>query len=112
MWITRLDCIFACNEAILTFLGGNERREFVLSNDAKIIEKDWIGVILDAIWIDILKCQMNIHIMIIILLYNVWWFITYTSHKVKKETKMNPNKRSKYNRNHVFSRVGVLFDGF
>ena len=53
MLCTRFDCRILCNPPNLTILTGNERWEFHLSIDAKIIEKDWMDAILHAIWIDI-----------------------------------------------------------
>ena len=50
---TKFGCTTGCTEANSTILGGNERWKSGNSRDTKMIEKDWIDVILDAIWVAI-----------------------------------------------------------
>ena len=95
--IARFDCKILCNEPNLTILIGNERWEFHLLIDAKIIEKDWIDAILRAIWVGIHKiynsswyCYCRI---ILLYVLDVAWLLhdIQTIQKTKKNIKMKEN---------------------
>ena len=60
----RLTCNFLCNWSNLMILIGNWRWTCWLSNDAKIMGKDWIGAILNEIWLHISKYSINFCIII------------------------------------------------
>ena len=96
---TTLQRIFSCNGAKWTILGGNERRKWLLSNNAKLDPKDGNDAIVQAIWIDIFKYQINIGIIIFATVHSYCMVIQVHKGEKKQEKQqkqVNKNVIHKY----------------